>query len=648
MRFFPPCAGPSVVRVEASAGWGIAALALVVAAGASFLSSTPRVELNLGPGDSPFVTGFQRDSEVENKVGWHWTSYHASIDLPFQASRADVDTTLRYARVFGEEAVVELRVGGVSAERFRARGGEIRVTTLPVANIEGPLVVAIEVDSHERRDMGLRMDTITLQAVAGTPFKLAGKAALRPVIATAALLAGFLILGASPFVAGSLVLIGAVAFALGASADLFTAWRQTRMLPEMIVIATLVLLPIRRFMERRMAMDGAESRALAVASLVTMILRLVLVNHPDFYYPDLLTHARVVDAIRAEGPSFFLHPADALNAQGAWTKPVLGSVASLPYAVAFHAPFAIMAARFDWPLDGIEGALKAGATLISVLPILFAGCIAVRLSIPPMSAIMLAVIPTHASRLSFALLPALLGHALDLIVLLSVLSMSHDRALRRGRPTMVIALALTLGHLTYTSSVVNEGVFVVCLALLWVVSRSVRSALCLLGAEAVAVVAAFALYYRHFMGDALSLFTRLLGLGARTASSASSGYPIEGFWAVLLERTSSFFGWPYVALAVAGAFLYPTARRSKFVQAWGLSYLALIILRAKIPDVFRYGHETLYLTPLVALLAGSTIVAGWRAAGAKRLLSAGFASVLAAWSLWHQWLAVRDQLGNAL
>ena len=98
-----------------------------------------------------------------------------------------------------------------------------------------------------------------------------------------------------------------------------------------------------------------------------MLLRLALVSHPDFYYPDLLTHTRVVEAIRAEGPSFFLHPADALSAQKAWTKPVLGSVSALPYAVMFHTPFAVLAGRLR-PLDrrdrdraqgGVEPGLRA-------------------------------------------------------------------------------------------------------------------------------------------------------------------------------------------------------------------------------------------------------------------------------------------------
>ena len=119
------------------AGWGLGALGLAVACAAVFGFSTRRVDLNLGPGDSPFVRGFEANSDVEDKVGWHWTTYDAEVHLPFVARGAGLDATLRYARMFGEEAVVEVRVGPVRTPPFRARGGEIRSTTLAAPGVSG-------------------------------------------------------------------------------------------------------------------------------------------------------------------------------------------------------------------------------------------------------------------------------------------------------------------------------------------------------------------------------------------------------------------------------------------------------------------------------------------------------------------------------
>jgi hypothetical protein len=397
-------------------------------------------------------------------------------------------------------------------------------------------------------------------------------------------------------------------------------------------------------------MEKATAATLASAALVTMLLRLALVSHPDFYYPDLLTHTRVVQAIREQGPSFFLDPAASLNAQKAWTKPVMGTVSSLPYAVMFHTPFAILAGALDLSTDQIETALKAGSSLVSVIPVLLAGALAVRLSLPPVAAILLCVIPTYTSRLSFALLPALFGHVLDLSALLTVATVMSRGEVRAARSVASVAAALLLGHLAYTSGVVNEAVFMgVLVTLCLLAGRPGRvSGAGLLMAEAGAALLAFLLYYRHFVGDVFSLLGRLVGVGPSGAAPLASVYPVESFWSLLLERTNTFFGWPYIGLAVAGVWLSgPAIRESKVARAWGIAYLVLILLRARIPDVFRYGHETLFLTPLVALLAGSALVAAFRRGGAARPSALFAGAALLAASFFQQWLAISEQLGNA-
>ncbi|HET6898650.1 MAG TPA: hypothetical protein VFK70_09890, partial [Vicinamibacteria bacterium] len=47
--------------------------------------SGPRVvNLNLGPGDAPYIAGFAPEYEIDDKVGTHWTTYHAAVALPLQ------------------------------------------------------------------------------------------------------------------------------------------------------------------------------------------------------------------------------------------------------------------------------------------------------------------------------------------------------------------------------------------------------------------------------------------------------------------------------------------------------------------------------------------------------------------------------------
>ena len=646
----PSCAGRFPVPRNEVAGGVCAAAALLLVAVFSRSASTRHLELNFGPGDSAFVSGFEDDREVEDKVGWHWTTYDARVDLPFEADGGPLDLTLRYARMFGEEAVVEVGVAQARVGTFRARGGETRSTTLRTAPVQGPVAITIETDSHERRNRGLRMDHLAVDSPSGPPLRLKGSAAARPVVGVALLIAGLLVLGSSVGFSGAAGLVAAMVFAVRASTDLFGAWRQIYLVPQMLIISTLVLWGGRRWLERTQGVDPKAASRLCSAGLVVVLFRLVLLSHPDFYYPDLLTHARVVSAMRAEGPAFFLDPAQALAAQGAWTKPVMGASSSLPYAIMFHLPFAVMSAGLDLTTDQVETAIKAGSSLISVLPVLVAAALAARLGLPPLGAMVLCLIPTYTSRLSFALLPALFGHVFDLLALLAIARAIERDQLKSARSFLLVAMALLAGHLAYTSSVVNEGLFVAIFAALGFVQgpKAAGLSLRLLGAEAVAALLALALYYRHFLGDVAGLLARLTGLGLPVGAVAESVYPIESFWALLWERTSTFFPWPYVALATLGLVLGSReARQSRVVQAWGIGYLVLILLRAKIPDVFRYGHETLFFTPLVAIFAGAGLTCLWRLGKGSRLATGAAAFVLVMWSFRMQFLAVSEQLGNA-
>jgi hypothetical protein len=628
-------------------------LALCLAAASGLGLSTRDVELNLGPGDSPFVHGFEANSDVEEKVGWHWTTYDASVELPFSTRGADLDVELTFARVFGEEALVEVIVSGVKTESFRARGGEVRRVLLRAKQANGPLTLQIQTDSHERRNMGLKLDRLSVKVASGEPLRLDGMAALRPMITTALLLGGLLLLGATPRIASVVALLFAIAFAIAGATTLFTAWRQLGLAPSMLILSTAALAAGKRLIVRTGLMERPTATALVAGALVTMLFRLILISHPDFYYPDLLTHTRVVATIREQGFSFFLDPAAALGSQGAWTKPVLGGVSSLPYAVMFHTPLAIVAWTFRLSVDQIELTLKAFGALLSVFPVLIGAVIAARLSLPPLSALLLCVIPVYTSRLSYALIPALFGHTLDLLALLALLCLVQNA----GKASRSIAFAfgaLLAGHLAYTSSLVNEALLMLILFVLACMSPEHRRWLPprLFGIEAAAALLAFSLYYRHFVGDVVGLVSRLWPSGAiaspGVSGSTMSVYPIESFVGLLIERTDSFFGWSWIALVAVGLLVSGRSLQKDLVApSWGITYLALILLRAKVPDVFRYGHETLFVTPLVCLLAGTALIAGLRKGGIARLLSALALAALVAISLLEQWKAVEDQLGNA-
>jgi hypothetical protein len=83
------------------------------------------------------------------------------------------------------------------------------------------------------------------------------------------------------------------------------------------------------------------------------------------------------------------------------------------------------------------------------------------------------------------------------------------------------------------------------------------------------------------------------------------------------------------------------------VLGWLGAYALLLAGRAKLPDVFLHGHETLLVTPLVCLAAGEALTALARRSRAGRLAAAALVAALALQGAHGQWQAVAAQLENA-
>jgi hypothetical protein len=201
-------------------------MALVVAPlCAAFRLSGPRpLTLDLGPGDGPYVSGFAPEWEVDDKVGTHWTTYEAAMRLPIEV-RGPLRLTLRYARVLPQTAVVDVAVAGRPAGRFTCRGGLWEERAFDVVGAPAaPARVEVRVDSHDRRNLGLKLDWMRLEASGA---RLAGWARVRPALAVALLVLLGLALGwPLAWAAG-----GALPAAVGLTALLFRdAWLTHRLL----------------------------------------------------------------------------------------------------------------------------------------------------------------------------------------------------------------------------------------------------------------------------------------------------------------------------------------------------------------------------------------------------------------------------------
>jgi hypothetical protein len=158
------------------------------------------------------------------------------------------------------------------------------------------------------------------------------------------------------------------------------------------------------------------------------------------------------------------------------------------------------------------------------------------------------------------------------------------------------------------------------------------------------------LYYRDFLPMAADVAARAAG----GAQRAVSRYPVQSFWAVAYARTRDFFDGIHPLLTALGVALLLRAPggerwpvRTRIVAAWLLTYAALLFGRAKVPDLFLHGHETLLVTPLVCLASGEALAALARRGGARRAVAAVLLVALAVQGAAWQWRAIADQLQNA-
>jgi hypothetical protein len=262
---------------------------------AFFLTGIPihdqLVVLQIGPNDHRYLEGFAPHYEVENGiVGTRWTTYHARIDLPL-ALDGPAEVIYRFSRVFGEAAEAEVTLGGSTVDRFSARGGavETRRIRLPALSAT-PLSIGFDVDSHERRNLGLKLDWIAIAPGARTRLSLLGEPRL-----LLALLAAFVFalfrwggLGFRGSAASSLVFVTAAVAAM--YRDVFgLAHVAAELSLPLVALSFAVGLYLRR------KPKGALALPLFVAGY---LLRGYGLFHPSTFYGDVANARDYVEAFR--------------------------------------------------------------------------------------------------------------------------------------------------------------------------------------------------------------------------------------------------------------------------------------------------------------------------------------------------------------
>ena len=619
---------------------GIALLLPVVAAWMG--SSGPRIiDFNLGPGDTPYLEGFLPAYEIDEKLATHWTTYDATIALPLRVEGGPVNVVYRYARVFGETAEIEVDVSGVPIDRFSRRGGAFEERHGSLAVLDTPLSFAVRCDSHERQNMGIKLDWVRFDLGDQSSVRLIGWAFWQPIVITLMLLVVWIASGAGVARAATLTAPLALALGFGLWSDPWLTHRLVRGLAIAVPLFGLAVLGIGRLIK----VDRATLRLVFGFMLVAFLVRAAAVNHPDFYYSDLRTHARLVGFVHEAGLDFLVSPSSVITEHNVWVTEAYGQTYAFPYTPMFHLPFAF----FDLGYDALVLTLKLAAAAISTVPIAlvwaFSRSFGFASPVPVVGAILMVVIPTYSSRLSYAFLPSLFGHAVDIAFVYWIFR--NLAGLAERRQWLVGGVLVACSQLAYVSGVINISLFVAGLAVLAVFfagEHRRQLALRVLGMGAVGGLIAFAVFYRDFLPMVTDVTSRMVG-----GVAAESRYPITGFFETTAKRSYEFFGLLYPLLAAVGLGLMFVRRVPRLVfSAWILTYFLLLLGRAKIPDVFLHGHETLFLTPFVCITSAVLLAELLHRGGARRLAGAGILLALTVIGFWRQWGFFADQMANAL
>jgi hypothetical protein len=602
--------GLAKVRLtDLAAAIGLAAVPLTAALAGARGPLT--LAVNLGPNDGAYVEGFLPLYEINpaDQVATRWSTAVASVRMPVAIEGGPAQLSYRFARVLPETAVVETSLGDRMVDRFTCRGGAVETRRVRLAALDRvPAIVRFRVDSHDRRNLGLKMDWVRVDLASGAKAVLQGAARWRAVIVT---LLVYVLLRWAGFAVGSGLLL-----TLPLAAGL-AAWARLDPLAVAHVTAKVVLPAIVLGVIAVVAVRRQPAGRYAVAAFIAgYVLKAAAVFHPATFYPDVMNHRRYVLAMaESQGSLVERGVAAQVQVKTAYPRMVAGRPYAFPYSPLFFVPFLALAPHAEW----IEDAMRHVALAAAAAEVLVVFWIAATVYGPPagaIAALFSAVLPPLTSRLLLAMWPTLAGHLLDVLAFAAALrwAVAPDSL---GR-LLALGGASLAAFLTYIASLFNLTGFLVFLA-----GLERRRALRLLVVVTVAGTITVLLLYWSFTVTFFREILPALLSGRPEAAAARTGTTAGAAGGVLAElrRIPLFFGYGFPLLAIAGLAL---ARREDpahwhVLAAYGLSGLLLMLLRGLGGGLFKDLKEVEFLAPWIAVTAAGAIAALWCPERRKRL-----------------------------
>jgi hypothetical protein len=601
------------------------------------------LDLNLGPGDGPYVSNFRAGYEIDDGVAMQWTTRASAISLPLTVEGGPVTLAYRFGPppLDAGRPQVGIELDGSPVERFLLTERAFQERRVRFASLQAtPLEIQIHVAHQGPRDLGLRLDWLRIEVERGGRVFLDGAARWRAP-ALLVVLGLLLVLAGWP---GALAAAAVAPFSLAAllvlRRDPWLAHRLLTGVPEALCAFGLLVVVGGRLLLRRKAAAPGDVRVVSLLLLAGFTVRALALNTPGFYHPDFRSHVQLALLVRKAGLDFLLRPSVYLPTLGVWSKPAFGGTAAFPYSPAFHLPFAATTLGYD----ALITAMKLAAAAISTLPVALLWALARRLGASVLGAGLLLALPIYGRHLAVAYMPALFGHAVDLAFVLW-LAVRIERPLG-PREWWTAAGFVAACELAYVSAVTSLPAFVAALALVAAVRANegkVRRLVSILAFGVAGSAVAVLAYYRDFLGLVLDA-ARMLASGWTPASGAAR----PGLVGAALSITGARFDPAFLALALVGlGLLFRRSRGRVLLAAWLLSYALLLAGRAWLPDLFQHQHEALWLAPLLALAAGETLARVASGPSWRRALAAVLFLALAGYGLWVQAHDLAGQMAYA-
>ena len=565
------------------------------------------VTLKLGPNTGAYLEGFAPNYEIEGLTATRWTRHQARVTLPLEVSGA-TEVALRYARIFGQTATVDVGLAGRPAGRFSCRGGTYRTQRFELGDLPAsPAAISLDIAANEGRDRGLRLDWLRVGVGRGGRIALRGWVLWLPALLAAALWASLRWLGHGNPAALLLTAPWIVTAAVWPRLDPLGFAHVVRYVGPLALLAVLAATAgLRRV---------AGGRWLLPVFALSLLFKGLIVFLPTSYYPDFQNARRFVDELREGTGSLALRTVEAQKRINvAYPRIIAGRPYAFPYS---PLPFLAFTPLED--ADDIESAVRLAGLLVAALEVLLVFFLARALASgagdaadPPgeqaaratrlalVAALLASTLPAPLSRLLLAMTVTLAGHLLDgLLVLATLLYLRRpDRPWRLA----AVALAALASLLTYVSSLFTVSAF---LAMVALVERRQAARLLAVLAGAVSITVAW-LYWPFLLLFCREIVPALLqGQTLPAAQGSAAGGPLEA-----LARIPLFFGYALPLLAVAGLVLARQRvepRAFRVLVAYGLAFLLLVALRAFGRGLFRDLKEISFAGPLLTILAAFVV-----------------------------------------